>query len=56
MAERYTLEFTESARDDLKRIDRTTVRRILKKLEWLACNAARLEHIALRGEWGGYFN
>jgi mRNA interferase RelE/StbE len=55
MSERYSLEFTESARDDLKRIDRTTARRILKKLEWLAENAAGLEHIALRGEWGGHF-
>ena len=55
MTERYTIELTESAADDLQRLDRQMANRLLKKIEWLAENAATYPHHALAGNWGGYY-
>jgi mRNA interferase RelE/StbE len=55
MTEPYRLEFTDSARDELANLDRTIARRILKKLSWLAENAASYQHSALAGQWGQHY-
>jgi len=55
MGEPYTLRFTEKTADNLKRLDKTVVRRILSKLEWLAENAATIPHAPLSGDWSGFY-
>ena len=55
MTERYTVEFAESAKDDLKRLDRQTANRLLKKLDWLAEQAASYPHRALSGNWSSFY-
>jgi mRNA interferase RelE/StbE len=51
----YALELTLEARDDLRRIDKVTAERIVKKLRWLAAHAAQVKHEALTGQWSGYY-
>jgi mRNA interferase RelE/StbE len=53
--EAYTLEFAGDSKDDLKRLDKAIAERIMRKLEWLAANAATVKHIALKGEWSGFY-
>jgi mRNA interferase RelE/StbE len=55
MSEPYALQFTDKALDSLKRLDKTIAQRILKKLEWLADNAATIVHVALTGDWSGFY-
>ena len=55
MGDQYRIEFTDSARNDLERLDRQTAQRILKKLAWLAEHADKYPHQALTGKWAGYF-
>jgi len=45
----YSLEFTDSARDDLKKLDRVIASRIYKKLMWLAENVEAIDHESLTG-------
>jgi len=40
----YDLEFTHQARSRLKKLDRSEAVRILKKIQWLAENAATVQH------------
>jgi len=54
MGEPYTLQFTEKATNSLKQLDQTVARRIFKKLEWLADNAAIIAHYPLTGDWSGF--
>lgn len=51
----YRLELTIEARDDLRRIDRTTAQRIMKKLFRLAENAETVSHFALKGQFKGLY-
>lgn len=51
----YTLEITDDAKDDLKRIDRKVAERIVRKLRWLAQNTENVNHEALTGQWIGYY-
>jgi mRNA interferase RelE/StbE len=51
----YSLEITLEAQDDLRRIDKTNAERIVRKLRWLAENAAEVKHDALTGQWAGYY-
>jgi mRNA interferase RelE/StbE len=51
----YRLELTPEAKEDLRKIDKTNAERIVKKLRWLAENAAQVNHEALTGQWSGYY-
>jgi mRNA interferase RelE/StbE len=51
----YSLKISKRARDALARLDKPTASRIVKKLIWLADNAASVIHGALAGQWSGYY-
>jgi mRNA interferase RelE/StbE len=51
----YRLDFTEAAREDLRKLDKKISERIFKKLLWLADNAVSIKHEALTGQWIGYY-
>ena len=55
MSNPYTLVFTEDAAADLARLDKAVAARIVSKLEWLAQNAETVQHVALTGDWSGYY-
>lgn len=55
MAAAYTLQLTGNATADLKRLDRTTATRIMKKMRWVALNAAVVEHTPLTGQGSGLY-
>lgn len=55
MAEAYRLEFSRDAQANLDRLETHIGRRILKKLDWLAANAAGYHHYALSGPWSGHY-
>jgi len=44
----YKLNLSDRARNKLKRLDRQDANRILRKLTWLAENAAQTEHERLK--------
>ncbi len=54
MSEPYELQYTEHARSNFKRLDKTTIQRIHQKLKWLAVNASELSHFPLKGEFQGF--
>ena len=43
----YRVEFTDTAEDDLSRLDRVIAQQVLDKLRWLADNAESVRHKAL---------
>jgi mRNA-degrading endonuclease RelE of RelBE toxin-antitoxin system len=45
----YTVKLSQSAEDDLKRLDRAAVKQISQKLLWLAANVQEVKHEALKG-------
>jgi len=49
------VEFTESAQNDLARLDKPIAQRVLKKLRWLAENFEVVTPEALTGQWQGVF-
>lgn len=51
----YNLEFTESALEDFRRLDKKIGERVFKKLMWLAENADNMSHYALTGQWIGFY-
>lgn len=51
----YTLDFTDSAKEDLRRVDKKNAERIVKKMRWVAENTLSLQHDALTGQWSGYY-
>jgi mRNA interferase RelE/StbE len=51
----YIVTLTDEAQDDLKRLDKTVARRIVKKLRWLGANAEIHPHAALTGPWSGFY-
>ena len=53
--EPYQLIIMPDAKADLRKIDKATAVRILKKMIWVAENASTLGHEALTGEWSGLF-
>ena len=52
----YRVEFTETAEDDLSKLDRTVARRSLDRLHWLADNAESVRHRALSARFRGTFS
>jgi len=51
----YTLVLTEQAADDIRRLDKTVVRLIRKKLRQLTEHAANYPHYALKGTMKDYY-
>ena len=45
----YAVEFTDTAQDDLSRLDKTVAQRVLDRLRWMADNAESVRHRALTG-------
>ncbi len=52
----YRVEFTDTAEDDLSRLDRAIAQEVLDKLRWLADNAESVRHKALTGQWQRAFS
>lgn len=50
----YKIRLYEEAERNLARLDKTTVRRILRKLNWLAENAEMIEPKGLRRNLSGF--
>lgn len=51
----YHVEFTPTARDDLKRLDKPIAQRIFSKIRWLAENFDALTPELLTGQWQGVY-
>lgn len=51
----YSVLLLPRARDALKKIDKKTAERILKKILWLAQNGDTIAHEMLTGDWHGYY-
>lgn len=54
MAE-YALLFSQEAKSDLASLEKTQALQIIKKLQWVAGNAAKVRHEPLTGQWSGYY-
>ena len=50
------VEFTNTAEDDLSRLDRTVAQQVLDRLRWLAANAESVRHKALTGQFRRLFS
>jgi mRNA interferase RelE/StbE len=55
MSDPYAIGFRQTAANDLKRLDRPTIERILSKLLWLARFVDTVHHEELTGQWTGYY-
>jgi mRNA interferase RelE/StbE len=53
--ESYQLRLTDQAAADLKGLTKAVAERIVKRLRWLATNAASYAHRALTGQWRGLY-
>jgi len=51
----YVIVFAPQATDDLRRLDRATVQRILSKLKWPSQNFGALTPEKLPGEFTGFY-
>ena len=51
----YTVEFTETAEDDLASLERTLAQRALGKIRWLAENFESLTPEPLTAQWSGMY-
>jgi mRNA interferase RelE/StbE len=51
----YALVYTEEALTDLEKLDKTVTHKIIKKLERLATNVEVMPHMAMKGQWSGYY-
>ncbi len=52
----YRVKIEDSAEDDLARLDKTVVQRVLDKLDWLSGNVAVVRHESLKHQWSGVFS
>ena len=50
------VEFTDTAEDDLSRLDTRVAQRVLDRLRWMADNAESVRHRALTGPLQGVFS
>jgi mRNA interferase RelE/StbE len=55
MSRAYIVAFKPASLDQLKRLDRPDIERILEKLLWLARNSETLQHEAMTGQWGSFY-
>ena len=49
----YRVQLLDSAADDLRRLDRTIARRLLRRIEWLAENLEVVNRERLTGQFAG---
>lgn len=52
----YRVEFTDTAVEDLSRLDRTAAQQALNRIRWLADNVESVRHKALAVEFRGAFS
>lgn len=55
MPEPYELIINDEAQDNLAQLDKTEGERIIKKMRWVALNAAIIDHYAMTGNWAGHY-
>ncbi len=55
MIKPYSVGFRHIAANDLKRLDRPIIERILSKLLWLSRFVDTVHHEELTGQWAGYY-
>lgn len=55
MTNAYSVGFTNNALNGLRKVDKSTVKRILAKILWLARSIPDVHHDALSAEWAGYY-
>lgn len=51
----YRVEFTQTAAEDLGRLNKPIAQRILAKIRWVADNFQTLIHQPLSGQWQGVY-
>ena len=51
----YQVQFTQTAADDLKCLDKAAAQRIISKIRWLAENFSTLTPLPLTGQWTGAY-
>jgi len=51
----YTLEIAKSAQNDLKKLDKSVLQAIRKRLERLVQNADQIQHLPLKGRFSGLY-
>lgn len=51
----YSIGFRHLAANDLKRLDRSVIERIVNKLLWLARLFDTIHHEELTGQWAGFY-
>jgi mRNA interferase RelE/StbE len=51
----YAVRFGDSAREQIKRLDKPVARRIQSRLNWLAENFEAIEPQALTADWQDFF-
>ncbi len=50
----YVLVISSEAEKQLKKLDKTVILQINKKLLYVASNAEQIEHVELSGNWAGH--
>ena len=52
---RWSLEFTDVGRDDLKKLDHMVRRQVIDRLEWFSVHFEQTRPLPLHADWKGYF-
>lgn len=50
----FKVQFVDDAVDDIRRLDKSIARRVIRKIDWLAENAETIQLIGLRGDLSGF--
>lgn len=50
----FKIRFVDDAVEDIQKLDKSIVRRIIRKIEWLAENAETIQPLGLRGDLSGF--
>jgi len=51
----YDINFTKTAKESLLKIDKSVIKRILSKIEWLGENFDFIKPLALKGNLGEFY-
>ena len=51
----YNIELSDRAKTIFAKLDKTIRHQVQERLEWLAANVDEMRHLALKGEWRGYY-
>lgn len=52
---KWILSFTPAAKDDLEKLDKSSKKRVIEKLDWLQNHFNEIIPLALTGKWQGFF-